>query len=147
MVYVRLLTRAEIGMAMALALRVFMRFEAPDYSPDGVETFRNTLAEEGFLDRITCYGAFEGNVLVGMLATRSDGLHITLFFVEEPYQRRGIGQMLFEQAQAQVTGLEMTVNSSPYAVQVYKRLGFKEVTKEQLMHGIRFTPMRLVPKK
>ena len=147
MVYVRLLTIAEIPMALALALRVFMRFEAPDYSQDGVDTFRNTLAEAGFAERITCYGAFEDSVLVGMLATRQDGLHITLFFVEEACQRRGIGRLLFEQALAQAAGRVLTVNASPYAVEIYQHLGFQAVMEEQLMHGIRFTPMRLTPRR
>ena len=36
---------------------------------------------------------------------------------------------------------EITVNSSPYAVEAYRRLGFVDVDNEKLLDGIRFTPM------
>ena len=35
-----------------------------------------------------------------------------------------------------------TVNSSPYAVPVYHKLGFIDMDSEQLSDGIRFTPMK-----
>ncbi len=39
---------------------------------------------------------------------------------------------------------EITVNSSPYAVEVYHKLGFKDTAVEQISDGIRFTPMKLL---
>ena len=35
-----------------------------------------------------------------------------------------------------------TVNSSPYAVPVYHKLGFIDMDSEQLADGMRFTPMK-----
>ena len=35
----------------------------------------------------------------------------------------------------------MTVNSSPYAVKIYRALGFVEVDTEQISDGIRYIPM------
>jgi len=35
----------------------------------------------------------------------------------------------------------MTVNSSPYAVPIYHKLGFKDTGSEQVVNGLRFTPM------
>ena len=37
----------------------------------------------------------------------------------------------------------MTVNSSAYAVAVYRKLGFEAVDTEQVVTGLRFTPMAL----
>ena len=37
---------------------------------------------------------------------------------------------------------EFTVNSSPYAVEVYRHLGFEEMDQEQTVNGIRFIPMK-----
>ena len=37
----------------------------------------------------------------------------------------------------------VTVNSSPYAVGFYKKLGFVPLGPEKQADGIRFTPMRL----
>ena len=36
---------------------------------------------------------------------------------------------------------EFTVNSAPYAVDIYRHLGFAETGPEQTINGIRFTPM------
>ena len=35
-----------------------------------------------------------------------------------------------------------TVNSSPYAVEVYRHLGFVATDAEQCTDGLRYTPMR-----
>ncbi len=139
---IRPLAPEETGAALALAWRVFMRFEAPDYRPEGVESFRRTIEDPSFAARIRCYGAFDGDALAGMIATRSEGSHIALFFVEEAYHRQGIGRRLFEAILPDVPGDTVTVNSSPYAVPVYQRLGFTALQEEQETDGIRYTPMR-----
>jgi len=144
MIQVRKLYETETKAALALAMRVFMRFEAPDYSAQGVQTFRRTLEDTAFTSQIVMYGAFEEQVMVGMIATRMDGAHITLFFVEEAYQRRGIGRMLFTLVLAKLESETMTVNASPFAVDIYKRLGFEPVMAEQCTRGIRYTPMRMI---
>jgi len=137
----RKLLLKEYDMALNLAWRVFERFEAPEYSDEGVENFRKTIQEPSFSERICCYGAFDENQLVGMLATRNEGAHIALFFVEEAYHRRGIGRDMFALALSASKTDAITVNSSPFAVQVYRQLGFVETKPEQLLDGIRFTPM------
>ena len=42
------------------------------------------------------------------------------------------------------TFFAITVNSSPYAVLVYRKLGFVETDTEQLADGMRYTPMKFV---
>ena len=42
------------------------------------------------------------------------------------------------------TFFAITVNSSPYAVPVYRKLGFVETDTEQLADGMRYTPMKFV---
>jgi predicted GNAT family N-acyltransferase len=37
----------------------------------------------------------------------------------------------------------ITVKSSPYAVEIYEKMGFEKVGDEQEIHGIRFIPMML----
>ena len=44
-ILIRKITADEVDCAMALALEVFMQFEAPDYGPAGVETFRKDIVE------------------------------------------------------------------------------------------------------
>lgn len=44
-IIIRKITVGEVESAMKLALEVFMEFEAPDYHPSGVETFKRDVIE------------------------------------------------------------------------------------------------------
>ena len=88
------------------------------------------------------YGAFDKDRLVGVIATREQGTHIALFFVDGEYHRKGIGRKLFERVLQDNKVNYMTVNSSPYAVPVYKKLGFEQTDFEHEKNGLRFTPMK-----
>ncbi len=138
---IRELRKEEIGEALDLVSRVFQSYEVPDYTEEGVETFNQSIHEESYLAKLRWYGAFAPEGLVGVLATRSGGAHIALFFVEGKRHRQGIGKRLFQAAEADNHSERMTVNSSPYAVPVYHRLGFRDTDAEQVVNGLRFTPM------
>lgn len=138
-------TIAQENLAQALALveRVFMQFEAPDYLPEGTITFRAFLHDPEAVALLVFYGAYVEDQLVGVLATRGNS-HIALFFVEPCFQRQGVGRALFQAAREACLLDEMTVNASPYAIEIYKKLGFHALSEEQLKDGIRFTPMKYV---
>ena len=87
------------------------------------------------------YGAFDENSLIGTISMR-EPQHIGGFFVKADYHRKGIGRSLFETMCRDYNVQEFTVNSSPYAVEVYKHLGFKAADDEQNVNGIRFVPMK-----
>lgn len=126
----------------ALVLEVFMQFEAPDYGPQGMETFKRVGIEDAsYMASLVIYGAYVGNRLVGVIATRHGGDHIALFFVKGRYHRQGIGHALFDK----VKRSGMTVNASPYAEKVYEHLGFLRTDEAQTFQGIRFVPMRYEP--
>lgn len=131
----------NLAQALLLVERVFMQFEAPDYEPEGVATFHAFLHNPDAVDALVFYGAYDDDDLVGVLATRG-GSHIALFFVAPCYQRQGVGRALLAQALQACTSDAMTVNSSPYAVEIYRHLGFHALSGEQLSDGIRFTPMK-----
>lgn len=138
---IRGINTGETEAAIALARRVFQTYEAPEYEIEGIETFQKCLENPDFLKRLRIYGAFIEGKIVGMLATRNDGDHIALFFVDGAYHRRGIGRRLFFMAKSHNTSGRITVHSSPYAVEVYRHLGFTATDMEQLTDGIRYTPM------
>ena len=139
---IRELKPSEIHDATTLALEVFMKFESPDYGEEGTQTFAKYLQDAEFLSTLRWYGAFCGQLMVGMIATRKHGAHIALFFVDETYHRQGIGRRLFETAMLDANGPMITVNAAPTAVTVYRKLGFVAIKGEQVTDGIRFTPMR-----
>lgn len=138
---VRRLAPEEYPAALELCWRVFLEFEAPEYAPEGVATFRASLDDEERTRRLDFYGAFDGEQLVGVLCMRQPQ-HIGSFFVDAAYHRRGIGRRLFEAMRQDYENQVFTVNSSPYAVEIYRRLGFVPTDVEQLTDGLRYTPMR-----
>lgn len=139
---IRRLLPQETKNALKLVLDVFMEFEAPDYSDEGVETFKKTGIEDNeYIANLDMYGAFEDEQLAGVIATRNQGSHIALFFIKGEYQKRGIGTALFKEVLSDSDADEITVNSSPYAKEIYHHLGFTDTDSEQEVDGIIFIPM------
>lgn len=137
---VRRLNVDEIQSALDLTWEVFLQFEAPEYSKEGIDFFRESLDDEERTRALKFYGAFDGDQLVGTLCMR-EPQHIGGFFVKADHHRQGIGRALFETMRRDYDKQEFTVNSSPYAVKVYEHLGFQATDKEQVVNGLRFTPM------
>ena len=137
---VRRLNADEIQSALDLTWEVFLQFEAPEYSKEGIDFFRASLDDEERTRALKFYGAFDGDQLVGTLCMR-EPQHIGGFFVKADHHRKGIGRALFETMRRDYDKQEFTVNSSPYAVKVYERLGFEATDTEQVVNGLRFTPM------
>jgi len=74
--------------------------------------------------------------------------HVSLLFVARDYQRKGIAKELLNQAIQICQGykpqlLEISVNSSSFAVPIYEKLGFYRVGERQVRNGIGFIPMIL----
>lgn len=142
---IRRLKADEIQSALDLAWEVFLQYEAPDYSDAGVRAFRAYLDNKEKTGAMQYWGAFDGEQLVGTMMVRPPQ-HIGGFFVRGDYHRKGIGRALFDAMRTAFEVQTFTVNSSPYAVGVYERLGFIAESDEQLADGIRFTPMRYLKK-
>ena len=119
---IRRIQGGELPAAMDLCWRVFLEFEAPEYPPEGVEAFRAHLSDIEQVNHLTLFGAWEGQELLGVLA--AEGSHIALFFVDPAFHRQGIGRLLFQAYLAEGGRGRITVHSSPYAVEVYRHLGF-----------------------
>ncbi len=140
---IRLIRQDEFPQALALVERVFMEFEAPEYEPKGVETFLAFIRDPEKNNQLTFHGAFDGDTVIGVIAI-CDKSHISLFFVDAVWQNRGVGRALFAAARKALGADAITVNSSPYAVEIYRKLGFLPLGPEQIIDGIRFTPMRSI---
>ena len=143
---IRKITSDEVDEALALALEVFMQFEAPDYGPEGVSAFKRSLVEnKAFIDSCKqglcpIYAAFDGHKIVGIMGMRAN---------KKEYHHRGIAtalfQFLLEDVRKEDPALkEITLNSSPYGKGFYLHIGFIPLSEEQEVDGIRFTPMKYV---
>lgn len=143
------LQKNHIRDALELVWTVFQEFEAPDYSKEGIEEFKNFIEYPSVIEKVNkgelCFwGCMDNGILTGVIASKGIN-HICLLFVKKEYHRRGIAKSLFQvvvkECRSKGDLSSITVNSSPYAVQVYNRLGFNAADQEQLVNGIRFTPM------
>ena len=154
-IVIRKISSNEVENAMELALEVFMQFEAPDYHPSGVETFKRDIVENAdYLEKAKqgicpIYGAFDGEKMVALIGMRSNKTHINLVFTKKEYHRKGISTAIFNYLLKDVLSenpniRELTLNSSPYGLPFYLHIGFIPLSDEQEINGIRFTPMKYI---
>lgn len=141
----------DLERALALVNNVFSEFVAVDYSEQGRNTFEDYLKhknEEVASDLKSghkkMWAYYRDNEIIGVISTRNTS-HISLMFVDKNHHRQGIARELFntvlEGLKKSGSVTQMTVNSSPYAVHVYERLGFNRTGPQQENDGIIFIPM------
>lgn len=144
---IRLINSEEIQIALNLAYQVFLKFEAPEYTQEGINEFKNSIYSQDFINKQTFFGAFIDDNMVGMIATRNNRSHISMFFVDEKAQGKGVGRKLFNKVINGNINHIITVNSSPYALDIYKHFGFIVIDEERCENGIKYIPMELKLKK
>lgn len=140
---IRELKENEMKTALELVWKVFQTYEAPDYDEDGCKEFYQSIHDEEYIKQLRTYGAFLDHKMIGVISTRNNGNHVALFFVDGEYHKKGIGKQLFQEIVKENTTGCISVNSSPYAVQVYQKLGFIITENEKITNGVRYTPMKI----
>ncbi|MGD9212693.1 MAG: GNAT family N-acetyltransferase [Desulfobacteraceae bacterium] len=125
----------------------FDEFVKPDLTEEGVTEFFRAVQEFIYTrpDNHFIMIARSENKIIGMIDVK-DNNHICLFFVAKEFQRKSVGGQLLENTilksipnSPQI--FEITVNSSTFAVSIYKKLGFKQSNAKQMVNGIKFIPM------
>lgn len=139
---VRRLDLSEYKDAASLSLEIYLQTGEEDFDEQGLETFKSFVNDEAMINSLVIYGAFDEARLVGVMAVKDEGKHISLFFIREEYHRKGIGRRLFDAFIEETSVPEMTVNSSTYAVPFYKSLGFEQVQEPQITNGLKYVPMK-----
>lgn len=134
--------------ALKVIEETFMKFEAPDYSKEGIENFFKFANYNSIKDSLSknmkMYVAKVEGKIVGVIGYK-DNSHINLLFVLEEYQYNGIARALFDLVIVNLEKLNiksLTVNSSPYAHEVYIKFGFVDVGELLEKDGIKFYPMK-----
>lgn len=134
-----------------LALRVFDQFVAPRFSVEGRREFRSYSDPQLLLFRSRWNHlvllAIADDAIAGMIEVRDDG-HVALFFVEGEHQGEGVGGELLRRGlsiskRRNPDLTKATVNSSPNAVAIYERLGFRKSGDEMATGHCRLIPMAL----
>ena len=109
---IRQLEPFEIDEAITLIWEVFLQFEAPDYSDEGIQSFKDFIENDEILKTLEFFGAYEQDELKGVIATSENRKHICCFFVKAKYHRQGIGRTLWEYLLNHSERNVFTVNSS-----------------------------------
>lgn len=150
--YIRDIEFNDIDEAFDVVKNVFIEFDAPDYSKEGVDEFINQIINnKEFINKFKTgeqlmIGAFDSDKLIGVLAI-SKRNHVSLVFVDKEYHRMGVATSLFNEIIKRVklnNVNKIKLNSSPYALEFYKNIGFIATDTEQTKSGIRYTPMELL---
>ena len=128
---IRKLHSDEYSAALALIWETFLRFEAPDYPPEGVQSFKSFIDDPKQVASLEIFGALEEEMMLGVLAVSGNRKDICCFFVQADRQRQGIGRKLWEY---------LLANSEN--VPIYHKLGFVDTDTERVEDGIRYTPMK-----
>ena len=135
---------------LQLVWDVFEEFVAYQCSADGVSEFQRGIeyaSMKQLLDNSErmMWGCFDNGKIIGMISTKPPA-HVSLLFVDKQFHRQGIARALYQKVVAYYSKIddcsEITVNSSLYAVEIYKRLGFVATDTERQKNGIRFVPMK-----
>ena len=146
MIEVKQLLNNEKDEALLFTKKVYIECKDDSYSEQGIETFCNFVNNKKITKSFKVYGAFEDNVLKGIIATDRRKRHINLFFVDKVSQGKGIGKKLMSTVIDDNENSFITVNSSRYAIPIYEKIGFIKTEEEKEQDGLKFTPMKLVLK-
>lgn len=146
---IRPVGQADWQPAMDLAWKTFMRFEASDYTPEGIQNFKDFITGNSlfwmFMEgKYPLFVACDNEQIIGMISLRNEN-HISLLFVDEEYHKQGVGRALMEYVfrflEEEQHCFRVTVFAAPYGVEFYHRLGFEDLGPEREKDGIVYTPM------
>lgn len=149
---VRWAKEEEWGPAMRMIWRTFLRFDGGDYTQEGIRNFYDFITDDdlyvAFLKgEYQLMVALDDRKVIGAGSIRSRN-HLSLLFVEEGYHRRGVGRAILtalcDYLKSEAGEKYMSLKAAPYAVNFYRRLGFRVVRPEEEYSGIRVTEMEKV---
>jgi len=132
--------------ALALSLISFLSSNSEGTLP---QEFLETLSTQAYLERFNLEEPFEHFVceLDGKIVAyisyviMVEDTHLFHLFVNEKYHKRGIAKKLWNFMLNETTTDVYTVNSSLWAMEFYKNLGFVNSALMQKYQGLEYQPM------
>ena len=72
----------QIPKAIDLIWTTFLQFEAPDYSEEGVQSFKDFIEDKEMISTLEFWGAYDNRELKGVIATNENRRHICCFLLK-----------------------------------------------------------------
>lgn len=79
---IKKISAAQITNAINLIWSTFLQFEAPDYSEEGIQSFKAFIDNKEIIQSLEFWGAYDNEELKGVIATNNNRKHICCFFVK-----------------------------------------------------------------
>lgn len=140
---IKKITSNEYNNLRELVKRVFDSCVAKDYDENGKEEFYKFVNSNEKLDSLDIWGYYIEDRLIGVIGTRDDISHISLFFVDTEFQRHSFGKKLLQTVVEASKSEVISVNSAPCSVNAYKYMGFVATDSAIETNGIKYIPMEL----
>jgi ribosomal protein S18 acetylase RimI-like enzyme len=147
MIKIRKIKSRDIPAAYKIITQGFDKFVAPTIKKEGIREFYSFQTIEKMEERLKdplriIFVAELNNKIVGYI--EGNKTNIFRFFVRIGMHRKGIGKKLFQKLLIYIKkmgGNYVHVNASLYAVEIYKKLGFKKTTGIRTKNGVVYQPM------
>ena len=136
-----------------LAKRIYLKYNSSLDTDEGISNILTFINYDNILyDNILMRTYIDGslilkakdikkNIIIGFIEIRNYN-HISLLFVDDEYFRLGLGKKLFEEVKDITKSDKYSVNSSDYAIEFYKKLGFVAIYDNiKVENGVHFHPM------
>ena len=140
---IKKITSNEYNNLKELVKKVFDSSVAKDYDENGREEFYKFVNDNEKLDSLDIWGYYIEDRLIGVIGTRDEISHISLFFVDNEFQRHSFGKKLLQTVVDLSKSELISVNSAPSAVKAYKFMGFVSTDSVIETNGIKYVPMEL----
>lgn len=134
---------------MNMVWKTFVKFNASDYTQEGVINFREFIHDKDVYNAFIkgtyqIMIALDGPRIVGMGSIR-DRNKLSLLFVDGDYHHQDVGRTIMAKLckylRDEMGEISISLKASPYAVEFYKKIGFRVVSPERAYSGIRVTSM------
>lgn len=138
--------------AMRMIWRTFLKYEGRDYTQEGIKSFFDFITDDelycSFLKgEYQMMVALADEKVIGAGSLRSKN-QLSLLFVDERYHHMGVGSAILgklcDYLKTEAGERYMFLQAAPYAVNFYRKQGFRQLRPEAEYAGIRVTAMEKV---
>ena len=127
-------------------IKSFITFNGKNLNKESIKFFIELYRKENIEDKwLKDYVVIAeiNNKIIGVGRAKKNGF-ITHCYVDKKFMRKGIGSTLMKRLENQIKSEKrnrVLLNSSPYGLKFYEKLGYKSKGIKKIYHGIPLYPM------